>query len=68
MFYTAIVIFLARDEQGEIQERKVRQDVTDDIAEGADREELVDRLYWHEVHGLPELVEVIGGDIEESTV
>ncbi len=66
MFYTATVTFLARDAQGDIQEHTVRQDVTDDIAEGADREELVDRLYWKQVHNLPNLVDVIGGGIEES--
>lgn len=66
MFYTATVTFLARDAQGDIQEHTVRQDVTDDIAEGADREELVDRLYWKQVHNLPNLVDVIDGGIEES--
>jgi hypothetical protein len=50
-FFTAYVTFLFRNASGELEEKTIQQDVTDEVNEGADEEELADRIYWKNIHG-----------------
>lgn len=64
--FTAFVVWTERNEAGELVTMNKVQDVTDEVNEGADREELADRLYWKHVHGRAGFVEVVGGGVREE--
>lgn len=61
--YTAFVTYRLRNAAGELEEKTAAQDVTDEINEGADREELVDRIYWKQICGLQNLVDIVRGGV-----
>lgn len=65
-FYTATVKYRTLI-SGEVLEHMVSQDVTDDVAEGADLEALADNLYWKKVHGVPGFLDIVGGGVDETT-
>ena len=62
-FYTASVEFSFINASGDRETKTLAQDVTDEIAEGADREELADRIYWKEIHGKYDGVVIISGGV-----
>jgi hypothetical protein len=64
-YYTASVTFKFRNAAGELVTKLVTQDVTDEVAEGADHEELTDRVYWKQIHGQFADVEILGGGVEK---
>lgn len=62
--YTASVTFNFRNAAGALETKTLSQDVTDEIAEGADREALTDRIYWKEIVGKFSEVDILGGGVE----
>jgi hypothetical protein len=63
-FYTASVTFSFRNAAGDLETKTIKQDVTDEVAEGANHEHLTDRIYWNEVHGQYSEIDIIGGGVE----
>lgn len=61
--FTASVTFRFRNAAGELETRTVSQDVTDDIATGAEEEHLVDNVYWKQVANSFQDVEILGGGV-----
>lgn len=48
-FYSAAIGFRFRNATGAFETKLVATDVTDDVAEGANEEHLVDSLFYHKV-------------------
>jgi hypothetical protein len=62
--YTASVTFKFRNAAGELETSTLTQDVTDEVAEGADHEALTDRIYWNQIDGKFSGVEIVSGGVE----
>jgi hypothetical protein len=64
--YTAHATYRYYDDNGSIQYKTIAQDVTDEVNEGADMEELADRIYWKEIHGTKGFLDIVGGGVDEN--
>lgn len=61
--FTARVTFRFRNAAGDLETKTFEQDVTDEIAEGTDEEELVDRIFWKQIDGKFAAIDFLFGGV-----